>query len=364
MVSGLHNSSIGEYGQEADSDPVQVRSDVGLDFGRRQDMTAWLLDTALTADEPDVYFYHSDHLGSASWITDASGTPVQHLQHLPYGEPYINQRTTGYNERFTFTGKERDEETGYGYFGARYMDYELMTMWLSVAPMADKYPSLSPYNYCAWNPIRLIDPDGREIGDYYSESGKHLGSDGINDGKVYIVPFKSDRKKVKSGDFNVEKYELPSVEAREQMCNYLESSDHNDNLREYGGSLWEDELSGRQEIRPCIPGERWDGVSPTASVATNVYGDDEFSTTGKNLLTYFHSHFSGKINGRGLRQYPSGIDDGLQNGDVHNVMKDGNRLAKLPYNIMAAMGDRKVFLYTSVGVKCEMDLDVFRTVGR
>ena len=61
------------------------------------------------------------------------------------------------------TGKERDEETGYGYFGARYMDHELMTMWLSVDPMADKYPSLSPYNYCAWNPVKLVDPDGCEI---------------------------------------------------------------------------------------------------------------------------------------------------------------------------------------------------------
>ena len=120
-------------------------------------------DLVADAPEPDVYFYHSDHLGSASWITDANGEAVQHLQYLPYGEPYINQRTTGYNERFTFTGKERDEETGYGYFGARYMDHELMTMWLSVDPMADKYPSLSPYNYCAWNPIRLIDPDGRDF---------------------------------------------------------------------------------------------------------------------------------------------------------------------------------------------------------
>ena len=61
------------------------------------------------------------------------------------------------------TGKERDEETGYGYFGARYMDHELMTMWLSVDPMADKYPSISPYAYCAWNPVKLVDPDGRII---------------------------------------------------------------------------------------------------------------------------------------------------------------------------------------------------------
>ena len=115
--------------------------------------------------EPDVYFYHSDHLGSASWITDAAGTPIQHLQYLPYGEPFVNQRAAGstYSERFRFTGKERDAETGFGYFGARYMDHELMTMWLSVDPLADKYPNISPYNYCMWNPMKLVDPDGNDV---------------------------------------------------------------------------------------------------------------------------------------------------------------------------------------------------------
>ena len=63
----------------------------------------------------------------------------------------------------SFTGKERDEETGYGYFGARYMDHDLMTLWISVDPMADKYPSISPYAYCAWNPVKLVDPKGREV---------------------------------------------------------------------------------------------------------------------------------------------------------------------------------------------------------
>ncbi len=53
----------------------------------------------------------------------------------------------------------------YTYFGARYMDHELMTMWLSVDPMADKYPSISPYAYCAWNPVKLVDPDGMEMDD-------------------------------------------------------------------------------------------------------------------------------------------------------------------------------------------------------
>ncbi len=63
------------------------------------------------------------------------------------------------------TGKEHDEETGYSYFGARYMDHALLTGWLSVDPLADEYPSISPYAYCGWNPIKLVDPDGQEAAD-------------------------------------------------------------------------------------------------------------------------------------------------------------------------------------------------------
>ena len=76
-------------------------------------------------------------------------------------EHYITYKTSCFF-RPNSTGKEKDAETGYGYFGARYMDHELMTMWLSVDPMADKYPSISPYAYCAWNPVKLVDPDGNE----------------------------------------------------------------------------------------------------------------------------------------------------------------------------------------------------------
>ncbi|MBQ9658554.1 MAG: RHS repeat-associated core domain-containing protein [Clostridia bacterium] len=61
-----------------------------------------------------------------------------------------------------FNGKEKDYESGFHYYGSRYYSSEI-SMWLSTDPMADKYPSLSPYNYCANNPIKLIDPNGEEI---------------------------------------------------------------------------------------------------------------------------------------------------------------------------------------------------------
>ena len=59
-------------------------------------------------------------------------------------------------------GKEKDYESGFHYYGARYYWGELLTGWLSVDPMADKYPSISPYAYCVWNPIKLVDPDGKD----------------------------------------------------------------------------------------------------------------------------------------------------------------------------------------------------------
>ena len=66
------------------------------------------------------------------------------------------------NWTFTFSAKERDPETGYSYFGSRYYSLDL-SVWLSVDPQAAKYPSLSPYVYCADNPVRLVDPNGEEV---------------------------------------------------------------------------------------------------------------------------------------------------------------------------------------------------------
>ena len=152
-----------EFKQEIDGIPYRMQANIEIYNDEFEGMINAMIDDPNDGREEEVYFYHSDHLGSASWITDYAGDAVQHLQYLPFGERYIDQRMSGYNERFTFTGKEKDEETGFGYFGARYIDHELMTMWLSVDPLADKYPGISPYAYCAWNPVKLVDPDGRDF---------------------------------------------------------------------------------------------------------------------------------------------------------------------------------------------------------
>jgi RHS repeat-associated protein len=124
----------------------------------------------LNQTEDLLYFTHSDHLGSSIFITvrqahctaDASGEAVQHLQYLPFGESFVSQTSSSWQTRYSFSGKEKDVETGYSYFGARYYDSDL-SIWLSVDPLADKYPSMSAFMYVAGNPVMLVDPDGRTV---------------------------------------------------------------------------------------------------------------------------------------------------------------------------------------------------------
>lgn len=116
----------------------------------------------LVDDEKDKFFFHGDHLGSAHWITAYDGSAVQYLHYAPYGEILADQHPFGYEERFKFTGKERDSETNYDYFGARFYA-SLFGFWLSVDPFSDKYPNISPYAYCGWNPIKYVDPNGMDV---------------------------------------------------------------------------------------------------------------------------------------------------------------------------------------------------------
>jgi RHS repeat-associated protein len=111
--------------------------------------------------ESALFFYHPDHLGSTGMITDNSANITQGFLYTPFGEIISDYSPTFHDSpmpNYAFNAKELDEENGMYYYSARY--YAPPT-FISRDPMFEKYPSISPYTYCANNPMLFVDPNGR-----------------------------------------------------------------------------------------------------------------------------------------------------------------------------------------------------------
>jgi RHS repeat-associated protein len=167
-------------------------------------------DGGSTAEERiKQYYYHNDHLGSAQVISNADGQEYERIEYTPYGELWIEKASTASNIDipYRFTGKERDEETGLYYYGARYLDSKA-SRWLSTDPAVGDYIPGAPvddeakkrnqslpgmggvfntvnlhlYHYAGNNPVKYVDPDGKILEDvdgtgFQQNSNQQLGTE-------------------------------------------------------------------------------------------------------------------------------------------------------------------------------------------
>ena len=130
-----------------------------------------------------LYYYNKDHLGNNREVVAVDGTIAQTNNYYPFGAPF-NEGTSSSSELqpYKYNGKELDRMHGldtYDY-GARNYDAVIPT-WTSADPLCEKYYNLSPYVYCANNPINAIDPDGRDW--YRNGDGTLLWSPSVNSQK-------------------------------------------------------------------------------------------------------------------------------------------------------------------------------------
>ncbi|MDR2206275.1 MAG: RHS repeat-associated core domain-containing protein [Flavobacteriaceae bacterium] len=100
-------------------------------------------------------------MGSSSTITNQNGTATNWYEYMPFGEMLMEQTSGDYDNVYKYNGKELDESTGLYYYGARYYDPRT-SIWLSVDPLAEKYPNIGAYVYTMNNPIKFVDPTGME----------------------------------------------------------------------------------------------------------------------------------------------------------------------------------------------------------
>lgn len=134
-------------------------------------MVQWPVTTQWPLADPAdaIHFYHADHLGSSTLITDARGSVVQEVAYYPFGQERVSVSKSGAKDPYGYSQKERDPETGLTYFEARYFS----TSWarfLRTDPLATTVKAdwlsdpqnANPYAYCKNRPMTHVDPDGMD----------------------------------------------------------------------------------------------------------------------------------------------------------------------------------------------------------
>ena len=109
------------------------------------------------------YFFLTDHLGSIRVVADASGSVVQRNHFYPFGLSFADNENPE-TQPYKFNGKELDLFHGLNWYDylARGMD-TAAGRFTAIDPLCEKYFALSPYVFCANNPVNYIDPDGKII---------------------------------------------------------------------------------------------------------------------------------------------------------------------------------------------------------
>ena len=116
-------------------------------------------DTQVGRKDPngDKFYYHPDHLGSTTVVTNQTGDVVEETLYEPYGEVL-----SGGDSRYLYTGKELDDQSGLYYLGARYYDPFLTRFTQPDEEIPDPYnpQDLNRYSYVRNNPYKYVDPTG------------------------------------------------------------------------------------------------------------------------------------------------------------------------------------------------------------
>jgi RHS repeat-associated protein len=147
--------------------------------------------SSIQSPTSNIRYQYDNHLGSASLELDASAAIISYEEYHPFGTTSYRSGRTETEvslKRYKYVGKERDEETGLYYYGARYYA-GWICRFVSVDPLQHKYPHYTPYQYAGNKPVSYIDLDGLEeaealnntIIEYYSPEGKWIGKSGIDE---------------------------------------------------------------------------------------------------------------------------------------------------------------------------------------
>jgi RHS repeat-associated protein len=326
--------------------------------------------TAPPAPPCTTCYLTEDHLGSTRMMTDGTtGKPLDFHDYLPFGEEIqagVGGRSSTYyppgplaiNDTVAqkFTGKQRDQETGLDYFGARYYgspqgrwttpDWSERPQVVPYARLEDPQ-TLNLFTYVRNNPLATGDADGHT--DYYTTAGKPLGNDGVNNG-VVVVAKTPNVQRMDDGTIIA-----PSVQEQYRISPAVSNAMHESVDRSNspsGTSVGPDTKGGFHEegftvdsngIHVAAPGPAFRPGDKEAGVTQKVSADTK-------IIEHVHpagNTDSNTFGGTNFNQDPS-------KPDMTNAASRPDTV-----HIVVGAGDNQVRFYDANGTQAKVPLDKF-----
>jgi len=267
-----------------------------------------------------------------------------------WGYPLENRSYQSDDIDYKFTGKQRDAETGYDYFGARYYDARIAN-WGSVDPLFEKHIGWNPYNYVLRNPMALIDPDGRQI--HFSSNQEevfyvtrtldpaigrlieitgdltmlHIAPPkrGMDDNYSNLWGLETSGHKVSFkivGHYDIFRYaKSPDTKFNPQLTTPAEFESENPGYRFYGYTLVSGVSATPEEPKTCSL------TDETRIVISRYYGEKEGVITMADEMTHAYRYISGqkwwhKSNGVLTKEVNEAIDNAKKSAKSNYEMWD------------------------------------------
>ncbi|WP_317224571.1 RHS repeat-associated core domain-containing protein [Chryseobacterium aahli] len=256
------------------------------------------------------------------------GEIVANNTYYPFGMlfDHDNQVHRSNAYKYKYNGKEL-QETGMYDYGARFYMPDV-GRWGVVDPLAEKMTRHSPYNYAFNNPIRFIDPDGRDPIDYVNEKGNKIGTDGTTDEGTLMITNRDDQRAIrdakrrgesisidKLSELNSDMIVPPDYTLKESLA-VLDRGDANGGFREESSSIEGDGIISKGETGPLPTIDANDVGTAPALVPTNA-----------KTHTTIHLHPAGIFVGSNGLAYPfnaltptPGVDDRTFSGKGTNII--------------------------------------------
>ena len=303
---------------------IKVRYDsLGVVYkGISQGNGSLITSTAGEITSPQQYYFHSDHLGSTSIITDITGNVAQHIEYIPFGEVFIDERpaSSTWSTPYKFNAKELDEETGLYYYGARYYDPR-SSVWISVDPLAEEKPWLSSYVYCLNNPLKFIDPDGEDEWDVDKKTNKITQKTNPKADAIYVndngkridgvVMAKGSVNWIKGYNINKKENDGMNINGDENGTKVFKMLSNNSPYE------WEQTKTGKNSNGNNI-------ITSSTDISTNSANSTFMTSSSIQIRGDDHSHPRNT-------PYPSGTEKGATKGDVSHANEISSQMKKLGY---------------------------------